>query len=392
MPNLSEGIARVYLLGAGFSIAASADVPSEDSMPGMRDLSEAVVADLRSSYAPRFRDYLDGGVVPETYEALRDFSFEQQYPGVRTSLVSNFERWLSYLVETPPWLSPSDHARHRAAFLDVSRSVHDCLDGRERSLVSRQHRQEDDCPEWLRRLAAKWHRAGSQVITFNYDRLVELAFLLYGGPPPTHGTSLDLYPGLLHHISVRAVGLGRVRQTWTNFKLYKLHGSLGWWYQGPDGPPGDVVYDVGIAGGVWDNFGLFPIGQPHMDWRADLEPMIVPPAAVKSPYYSNGVLRSTWKAAAEKLRQARELVIIRFSLPATDMLVASLLSTVVRRDCVITPVNRDESVVERVCETFGIGEDDPRLNTTYLGENAIQRWVDDHADVPERTWPVDDFY
>ena len=107
---LSEGIARVYLLGAGFSIAASADMPLEYRMPGMRDLSEAVVEYLRDTYHPRYRDFVGPGDLTETYKTLRDFSFEQQYPGVGTSLVSNFERWLSYLVETPPWLSPSDHA------------------------------------------------------------------------------------------------------------------------------------------------------------------------------------------------------------------------------------------------------------------------------------------
>ena len=42
--------------------------------------------------------------------------------------------------------------------------------------------------------------------------------------------------------------------------------------------------------------------------------MIVPPAAVKSPYYSNGVLRSMWTKAAVALKQARELVIMGFTL------------------------------------------------------------------------------
>lgn len=383
---LSEGMARVYLLGAGFSIAASASAPSEHRMPGMRDLSDAVVGHLSERYNPPIV-YPVQGAAAEAYEALRNFSFEQRYPGVNTSLVSNFERWLNYLVETPPWLSPSDHARHRAAFLEVSRSVYDILDNRERSTVYTQARG-DGCPDWLKRLAAKWHRSGAQVITFNYDRLVELAFLSCGTSPPPGATSLDLHPALLTPISVRAGGQGRISQrTWTNFKLYKLHGSLGWWYQGPDGPPGDVVYDVGIVGGQWDGQGLYPIGETWLDWHSDLEPMIVPPAAVKSPYYSNGVLRSMWKKAAEKLSYARELVIIGFSLPATDMTVASMLSTVVREDCLITPVNNDETVAERVCETFGIDKDSPRLNTKYLGEDAIVRWIEDHAEEPEQLWP-----
>ncbi|MGY4868737.1 hypothetical protein [Mycolicibacterium elephantis] len=383
---LSEGIARVYLLGAGFSIAASAGAPSEYRLPGMRDLSDAVVEGLSERYRPQI-DYHAQDAAAEAYDALRNFSFEQRYPGVSTSLVGNFERWLSFLVETPPWLSPSDHARHRAAFLEVSRLVYDILNYRELLMVNAQA-QGDGCPDWLKLLAAKWSRTGAQVITFNYDRLVELAILSYGKPPPPGATSLDLHPGLLTPIAVRAGGQGRIRQTWTNFRLYKLHGSLGWWYQGPDGPPGDIVYDVGIVGGQWAGQGLYSAGETWLDWYSDLEPMIVPPAAVKSPYYSNGLLRSVWKKAAEQLQQARELVIIGFSLPATDMIVASRLSTIVREDCVITPVNNDKTVAERVCETFGIDSDSPRLNSKYLGENAIVRWVEDHAEEPVQIWPA----
>ena len=77
---LSEGIARVYLLGAGFSIAASANVPLEQRLPGMRDLSEAVVDRLRTAYPFPSGDFAVQGDIAEAYNALQDFSFEQRYP------------------------------------------------------------------------------------------------------------------------------------------------------------------------------------------------------------------------------------------------------------------------------------------------------------------------
>lgn len=46
--------------------------------------------------------------------------------------------------------------------------------------------------------------------------------------------------------------------------------------------------------------------------------MIVPPAAVKSPYYKNRTLQELWRLAAEALSQAEELVMMGFSLPQTD--------------------------------------------------------------------------
>jgi hypothetical protein len=68
-----------------------------------------------------------------------------------------------------------------------------------------------------------------------------------------------------------------------------------------------------------------------------------------------------------------------FSLPATDLLVSSLLATTVRRDCIVTPVNPDPGIVERVCATINMSTDDPRLNKTYVGPDAISRWVDDNT-------------
>jgi len=65
---------RVYLLGAGFSRAIS------NLMPTMDELSEAVKAEL-------------AGI---------------DIPGANTPVASNFEQWLSYLIERPPWLSSAD--------------------------------------------------------------------------------------------------------------------------------------------------------------------------------------------------------------------------------------------------------------------------------------------
>ena len=66
---------------------------------------------------------------------------------------------------------------------------------------------------------------------------------------------------------------------------------------------------------------------PTLSVMADLEPMVVPPATIKSAYYGNNVLRSLWTSAALHLRNAKEVVIMGFSLPATDMLVSSMLCT-----------------------------------------------------------------
>lgn len=93
-------MSRVYLLGAGFSRAISGD------MPMMKDLSAAVQAKV------------------------------SDLPGASTPLARDFEQWLSYLVDTPPWLSQSDQLRNLAAFNDVARAVHSALDERQTAAVA----------------------------------------------------------------------------------------------------------------------------------------------------------------------------------------------------------------------------------------------------------------
>ena len=138
------------------------------------------------------------------------------------------------------------------------------------------------------------------------------------------------------------------------------------------------------TGGEWWCEGVNALGELSISLFADREPMIVPPAAVKSPYYSNGVLRAIWKSAADQLSRAEELVIIGFSLPATDMLVGSMLCTTLPENCIITPVDYGDLIIGRICETFDISRDDPHLNSTYagLGEDAIPRWVADCIEPP----------
>jgi hypothetical protein len=132
-------MARVYLLGAGFSRAISIE------MPTMKQLSDAIVEKLG----------------------------RRKIPGATTPVASNFEQWLSYLIETPPWLSDSDQARNRAAFFDVARAVYDILCEHQNRAVQSGGLP----PEWLLPLVAHWHATSATVITFNYDLFVELAWL-----------------------------------------------------------------------------------------------------------------------------------------------------------------------------------------------------------------------
>ena len=197
---------RVYVLGSGFSRAISAE------MPTLAELSDVVRQRLQAAGS-------------------------RALPGAATPLASNFEQWLSYLVETPPWLSPGERYRNLAAFFDVSLAVHDVLEERQRAAV------QSPCPSWLAKLVRYWHATEETVITLNYDVLVELAWLVNAA---SHSSWYALYPVPITLISSRGGGISLGDPSGNHFNLLKLHGSLNWRYSGPDSPPGDTIYDMGI--------------------------------------------------------------------------------------------------------------------------------------------------
>ncbi|MFL0289394.1 hypothetical protein ACJH6H_29700 [Mycobacterium sp. SMC-21] len=181
----------VYLLGAGFSRAISGE------MPMMNELSAAVQA-----------------IVPDI-------------PGASTPVSRNFEQWLSYLVDVPPWPSQGDQLRNQAAFNDVALAVHHVLDERQTAAVAH-----GTCPGWLPKLIRYWQATDSTVITFNYDLLVELAWSIEldnGAFQPTR-----LFPVPLTSIAARTGAVLGGSPPASGLQLLKLHGSLNWRYSGVD--------------------------------------------------------------------------------------------------------------------------------------------------------------
>src|SRR6476646_1192930 len=95
---------RVYLLGAGCSRAISS------KMPTLWELSDIIRGELN----------------------------DQNIPGADKPVAVNFEQWLSYLVERPPWLSPADQEQNQAGFLRVASAVHRVLSERQAEAVDSQ--------------------------------------------------------------------------------------------------------------------------------------------------------------------------------------------------------------------------------------------------------------
>lgn len=326
---------RVFILGAGFSRAIN------DDMPLLGDLQAGVESELRNRNIEVGDDLV---------------------------AIDNVERWLTVLADPAPWPSSSQQMRYAALFNDVSQAIHGVVTAMQiRTSVL-------PAPEWLLQLVRYWDRTGATVITFNYDGLVELAYLDVMEPGGVYWP-WNLYAVPITPAWLRVGGTGRQRMQ--TFRLLKLHGSLDWWYSGPDAEQSDPIYWLGWSGHfgegttpLWGEWGGAQLVEDKL-------PMLVPPAATKTPFYKNRLLAAQWVQAGEALQGADELVLMGYSAPVTDLTVTSLIATQFKGS-VITPVNQDIKMIERAAE-LGDRRNLPHVVEEYVGPSSLERWVNAFA-------------
>lgn len=313
----------MFLLGAGFSKGF------HPPMPLMADLADRVVSAL--------------GIDPDELKAFN----------------GDFEAWLSYLSTRQPWDSESTALRNLATFQEASDVIASEIERASSLEVSGSDRR----ARLLQRLVLDWCVHSSEVLTFNYDLLVELELQRW----ERRVSGADLYP--LPLVERLPLGvhpfLSATMPTTPLPLLYKLHGSINWLYPGIDHGDGPITL------GPWR--GLNP-NHPERRVRhlhADLAPLVVPPTSTKSPFYSNTALRSLWANTAQVLRRADELIVIGYSFPVSDQQVTTLIRTTLPIGARIHVVTADERVPARVKKSFP-----QHVVTTLIDEDAAATYVD----------------
>ncbi|WP_405813835.1 SIR2 family protein [Streptomyces sp. NBC_01390] len=321
---------RVFILGAGFSKAIN------PLMPTLYQLTDSV----KEAFHGRGIDISDD---------LAGFG-------------NDLERWLSSLADPGPWLTVAEKMRNRAQFIEVSDDIAQSITALELRVAH------NAAPSWLGPLVQYWDRTESTVITFNYDRLVELAYL-------QSADKQDKWPGELYSIPVTPAALrvsavvgGDRRPT---LKLLKLHGSVSWWYSGPEGGEFDVIYEASWHGSF--NEGISNMWEEVETYVSDKLPLLIPPAATKTPFYSNRLLATQWQIAAQALREAEELVIMGYSAPPTDLAVTNLISSNFRGEAII-PVDISDTVLARASNLVNRNIS-TQIITDFIGQDAIEKWV-----------------
>jgi hypothetical protein len=290
----------VFILGAGFSKAISTEMP--------------ITMELAN-------------------KILTDYKFKHPIPAsIQKMIREDFEKALTFLCQDKPWVAESENLRHKATFLDLATAIQQVIRGKSRSsLVLSTNKP----PTWLDLLLAYWHNNRCAIITLNYDTLIErTASSIYGANRPAISTS-SLYPIRLTpavHLREDTLQIDRIQneEPMETFKLFKLHGSINWFYSGGSTFWGEELFYVPCEGGL-DR--VFDIGAGKDTDKEDLRrlsgkcPLIIPPTLYKSAFFQHEALRSMWFQAGEAIKQASRVICMGFSLPESDLTMAQFLKS-----------------------------------------------------------------
>jgi len=326
---------RLLILGSGFSKAIS------QTMPTVRELAHHLKKeeDLRR----------------EPYNKLWD----------------DPELLFSYLSLEQPWKEPAEALKDRALFVRIQKSLAKFIIDREGKALKK------PIPAWVQRLIKHLHQSKTSVITFNYDTVLErIVYKLQQEKGKSEGQwprEFDLYGLPLSPIGLREAGTFGGTEVET-FHLIKLHGSINWFYSGVEGFPGEQVYYWPIRLDPLHLRGLNNATSKQKSERLvkDKIPLIIPPVAEKSRFYSNQTLRSLWGDARNALASANEIFCVGYSLPQTDLTTKLLFRSAARSEKVFIVNRSAPELKERYQDAFPNAE----IDDEFDGEAAVEKMVE----------------
>lgn len=224
----------------------------------------------------------------------------------------------------------------------------------------------DGAPDWLYDLLSVFHHQRTTLISFNYDRLVEIgvsSHALIGTPGYGTVSPLEVLRDLPPLPNVGARLGGPMQDT---FQLLKLHGSIDWWWV-----PGDLTGATLNREEQASTFGNYR--RLSDDERRQALPgrerFIVPPASGKSIYYRNPLTRELWRRASEALGRAQRIVLFGYSMPPADLVMAGMMQAALRgREVQVEVVNPDPAQPKKRLIGLGVAAD---MITTCDGAAAF---------------------
>ena len=321
-------IDRVYIIGAGASVYYG--------LPTLKTLAAVLLESLTRTD----RDILETAIresFPNEASAGQSVDYEELLNRLNPEALVYLEL---------AGVSPPDSPRRRAAFLAL-RGLHDYLLDRCRVAAN----QTGPLDALVKGIDAR-----SVIVSFNWDVLLELAVLRAGRrysylPPKLSDNDVLL---LKPHGSINWFAL-------LDREMLVVNASSNLWLIGPR-IDCYLCYKISPLDPVdFSKTSVHPI--------LSRTPAIVPPSASRfldvggiprDGFVAHGhdlTMQATWLTVAQAIDQARQLVVIGYSLPGTDGATIELLKflsrqTTTKREVLV--VNTDSSVVERYRTILGL--------------------------------------
>ncbi len=302
----------VFILGAGFSRAINRQMPLTE---GLNDVVDGEFLEkLKALGVPR-----PNGVA------------------TRSDTDHRFEEWLNAIAEASPFLTEDDRDYRRILLRELTRKITLRLfREQEVALASK--------VPWLEALFGLWHQSKANVITLNYDTLIEGAvdnsYLQNSGP---RGFNIGAQPRrvLANSNAILAVSMPAPPgdrdplsdvQTEDTFKLFKLHGSLSWisQFERSNNPSAEVYRLREMETGTFSSDqDLIQAQARHLSGSSTF---VVPPIFAKHRFFDNYLMHQLWAGALDALAAARRIIIIGYSIPEEDLTMRDLLREALRRN------------------------------------------------------------
>jgi hypothetical protein len=276
--------------------------------------------------------------------------------------------------------------RGTGLLLRVTRRIHDVLSAAQLAALV------PAAPAWFVELLSVLHTERADVISFNYDNLVECG--VSGDDPYHEDDILDRVPRRADFLELREVSktlqalkagislrfafaenhVPRAK----SLRLLKLHGSLSWYWV-PGDPTGATLQRWRLPRSFGYEYRQEAIDEERGTALPSGEPFIVAPAALKAEQLRNPVIREIWRRAAQALRKAGRVVLIGYSVQPADRAFGGLLQESLAEGGVsIEVVNPDAAEVVKRLGRLGIDGD--AVRECLATNDCVPKWAEQERD------------
>ena len=288
---------EVFILGSGFSKAFN------NRMPTLSDSGRQINLFIKN-------DKTDN----QEIQSLKNLYSKS----ITNKGLNNFEEILTLLYQEFPWKEIEEKHIFKVLYFYISKILHKIIN--DNQIRGGNYSNNENLISFIKYITE--HK--STVITFNYDTILEtVTNQIFKGKFLTIN---DIYPiNLEELIPINA----QIHPKLDGFKLYKLHGSINWFYRNDKSNRLFLKQDL---------------GEDVDKALTGMIPFIVPPVFDKNSFMGFDIIGALWKEAKKEISCAEKIYILGYSLPESDLITRLMLKYNINKLSEIFIVNIDPKI------------------------------------------------